>query len=90
MLIEIETKLGVRGLQLGANYEACTRVAIWAGDEARLQHYARLTAIEYRYGHASPLAARYERLMDEARRSGVVALPDLGDFVSTALVTTLS
>jgi serine/threonine-protein kinase len=87
-LIEAKAKLGARGLHLGACYEACARIAIWTGDEERLRHYARLTAIEYRYGHGSPLGARYERLMDEAHRSGVGALPELADFVPTSVKST--
>ena len=31
-LIEAQTELGVKGLQLGATYEACARIAIWAGE----------------------------------------------------------
>jgi len=87
-VIEAKTKLGASGLQLGTCYEACARIAIWTGDEERLQHYARLTAIEYRHGHGSPLGARYERLMDEARQSGVGTLPELADFVPTSLKST--
>ena len=87
-LIEAKTTIGASGLHLGACYEACARIAIWTGDEERLQRYARLTAIEYRYGHGSPLGARYERLMDEARQSGVGALPELGDFAPTSLKST--
>jgi hypothetical protein len=88
-LIEARTKLGASGLQLGVCYEVGARIAIMTGDEERLQHYARLTAIEYRYGHGSPLGARYERLMDEARQSGVGALPELADFVATSVKSTL-
>ena len=87
-LIEARTKLGASGLQLGICYEAGARIAIWTGDEARLKRYAQLTAVEYRYGHGSPLGARYERLMDEARRSGVGALPELTEFVPTSVKTT--
>jgi serine/threonine-protein kinase len=88
-LIEAKTKLGASGLQLGGCYETCARIAIWMGDKARLQHYAHLTATEYRYGHGSPLGARYERLMDEARQSGVGSLPELADFVPTSVKSTL-
>jgi hypothetical protein len=60
-------------LNLGATYEARTRVAIAAGDEAAVHEYASLTAREYRHRHGSPLGSRYERLMEEAMRNG--ALP---------------
>jgi hypothetical protein len=77
---------GIRGLELGATYEARARIAIWAQDTEAIAHYGRLTANEYRYGQNSPLGARYERLLDEARTSGVTDLPDLVD-VQTALTT---
>ena len=87
-MIEEQVAFKVTGLQLGASYEACTRIAIWSGDIARLQRYAPLTAREYRHGRGSPLGARYERLMEEARRTGLEALPELTDYVSTALPIT--
>ncbi len=71
------------GLLLGVTYEARARVAIWAGDDAAVERYARLTAQEYRHGTGSPLGARYERLMDEARRTVALPLPKLRDFEST-------
>jgi tetratricopeptide (TPR) repeat protein len=84
-VIEAQTKLGVTGLLLGATYEARARVAIWAGDEPAVETYGRLTAIEYRHGLGSPLGARYERLMDEARRSVALTLPKLWHFESTQM-----
>lgn len=88
-VIEAQRALGVTGLNLGASYEARARLAIWAGDTAAAEQYARLTAREYRHGHGSPLGARYERLMDEAQRAGVPVLPKLSDFVSTIMATTM-
>lgn len=72
-VIHEQLELGISGLNLGASYEARARVAIWAGDDVAVHEYASLTAREYRHRRASPLAGRYERLMDEAVRSG--ALP---------------
>jgi tetratricopeptide (TPR) repeat protein len=66
-VIEAQKQLGVSGLLLGATYEARARVAILAGDEAALGEFAGLTAREYRRSSGSPLGARHERLMDEAR-----------------------
>jgi hypothetical protein len=66
-VIEAQKQLGVSGLLLGASYEARARVAILAGDEAALGEFAGLTAREYRRSAGSPLGARHERLMDEAR-----------------------
>jgi hypothetical protein len=76
---ERQLEIGVAGLHLGATYEARTRVAIWAGDAAAVALYGRKTAREYRHGHGSPLGARYERLMDEARVRGFELLPELLD-----------
>jgi hypothetical protein len=75
-----------RGLELGASYEARTRIAIWHADAAAIERYGRLTAEQYRYGEGSALGARYERLMDEVRGSGVIALPELAD-LHTKLLT---
>lgn len=76
-LIAEQRKLGVTGLNLGASYEARTRVAIWAGDTEAVETYAELTAREYRHGNGSALGARYERLMEEARAAGARDLPSL-------------
>ncbi len=80
-----QTELGVTGLLLGATYEARARIAIWAGDEPAVEKYGRLTAQEYRHGLGSPLGARYERLMDEARRSVALTLPKLSQLESTQI-----
>jgi hypothetical protein len=56
----------VTGLQLGSLYEARTYVAIEARDSQAVEHYARLTAHEYGYGHGSSLGARCERLLEAA------------------------
>jgi hypothetical protein len=66
-LIEEQCALGDSGLHLGASYEARARVALWARDEDAVAKYSRATARQYRHGGGSPLGARYERLMDEAR-----------------------
>jgi tetratricopeptide (TPR) repeat protein len=79
--------LGITGLELGATCEARARIAIWANDDAAIETYGRMTAKEYRHGERSPLGARYERLMDEARSSGVFVLPELTEF-QTKLTTT--
>lgn len=76
----------IRGVERGATYEARARIAIWASDHEASERYGRLTAQEYRYGQNSPLGARYERLLDEARTSGVTALPEFSD-LQTMLVT---
>jgi hypothetical protein len=86
-----QLELGVTGLNLGASYEARARIAIWAGEEPTVDQYAHLTAREYRRGRGSPLGARYERLMDEARRISMETLPRLSEFDwRTASVTAVA
>jgi tetratricopeptide (TPR) repeat protein len=87
-LIEQQTELGVAGLNLGATYEARARIAIWATDRPAVERYGRLAAEQYRHGRGSPLGARYERLMDEARGAGMLVLPPLSAFESTMFGTT--
>jgi tetratricopeptide (TPR) repeat protein len=86
-VIAEQRRLGVTGLMIGASYEARARIAIWAGDDAALAEYATLTAKEYRHGRGSPLGARWERLMAEARRASNRALPRLADFESNKVWT---
>jgi hypothetical protein len=71
---------GVSGLRLGLSYEARARVALWSCDDETFQHYARLTAREYRYGAHSSLGARYDRLVNEAGRLGLHVATALSDF----------
>jgi hypothetical protein len=79
-LINRQLSFGVQGLHLGASYECRARMAIIANDQPAVEIYGRLTADQYRHGRGSPLGARYEALMAEARRAGVVVLPALSDF----------
>jgi len=80
VLIDRQLSFGVQGLHLGASYECRARMAIIAGDQPAVEIYGRLTADQYRHGRGSPLGVRYEALMAEARRAGVVVLPALSDF----------
>ena len=84
-VIAAQKNLGVTGLMLGASYEARARVAIWARDEEALGEFGRLTAREYRRGAGSPLGARYERLMDEARTAFPHRIAALGDLDLSAI-----
>jgi hypothetical protein len=83
-LIARQLQLGVTGLRLGLSYEARAQIALWSGDAGAFEQYARLTAREYRYGAHCPLAARYERLVNEAGRRGLHANATLSEFVSLA------
>jgi hypothetical protein len=82
-VISDQRRRGVTGLQLGATYEARARIAIWASDAQGFEAFAQLAATEYRYGKNSPLGARYEQLMNEARRLAFGALPQLPDLSSS-------
>jgi len=84
-LIETLTALSVTGLRLGLAYEARADVAILSTDAAGFEHYARLTAQEYRYGAGCPLGTRYERLVNEARRAGLQRAPALAEFAPTEI-----
>jgi tetratricopeptide (TPR) repeat protein len=77
-VIQRQRELGVSGLHLGVTYEARTRVAIWADDTQAAKEYAERVAHEYRHDEGSPLGARYERLMNEARRMGHHSIQPLG------------
>jgi hypothetical protein len=87
-VIEVQRALGISGLRLGASYEARARIAIWADDGAVAEQYMRHTAREYHYGQGSALGARYERLVQEARRIAMGNLPSLADFESGGGMTT--
>jgi hypothetical protein len=77
-LIREQRGMGISGLKLGLSYEACARIAIVSGDEDQFDSFARLTAREYRHGAGSPLGARYDALINEARRRGFDPSPQLG------------
>jgi hypothetical protein len=83
-LIARQNALGASGLRMGLSYEARARVAIWSGDAAAFEHFSELTAREYRHGAGTSLAARYERLMNEAARAGMQAKLTLEDFRALA------
>jgi hypothetical protein len=76
---------GVSGLQLGTQYEARARVAIWAGDQAAMHEYGKLAALQYGHGRGSPLGARYERLINDARHAGVRVTTELSEFETNTL-----
>ena len=82
-LIERQLQLGVTGLRLGLSYEARAQIALWTGDTGAFEHFARLTAREYRHGAHCPLAKRYERLVNEAGRHGMHTSAVLSELEST-------
>jgi hypothetical protein len=60
-------QLGLGGLPLGYLYECRARVAMYSADAPGFAHYAQLVAQQFRPGHDPVLAAKYSKLMDEAR-----------------------
>jgi hypothetical protein len=81
--------LGVSGLNLGLAYEARAQIALWSAQESTFEHFARLTAEQYRFGAQSPLGARCTRLLHEARRKGFASVAELVEFEpSTVMVST--
>jgi hypothetical protein len=61
-------RLGIGGLALGALYETRARIAIASGDSAAYEHHAQLCAREYKKGKNAALAAKFARLVEEARQ----------------------
>ena len=88
-LLDAQLALGITGLNLGTSYEALALIAIWAGDAEGVERYGRLAAKEYRHGRNSPLGMRYERLMQEARRAGIHALPELASLDADPMGTSV-
>jgi hypothetical protein len=87
-LIQEQTATGTTGLLLGLTYEARARIAIWSHDELAFTEFSRSAAREYGRGARSPLAARYEQLVNEALRSGFHAAPELSEFEHNTMVDT--
>jgi len=85
-LIALQNASGCTGLRMGLSYEARARIAIWANDAQGFERFAELTAREYRHGARGSLAARYERLMNEAARHGMQAKLSLAEFEALASV----
>jgi hypothetical protein len=62
---------GVRGMRLGAWYEACARIALAARDHHGFQHWAERCGRVYTAGGYAALGAKYGRLLQEAAAAGV-------------------
>ncbi len=67
--IERFQALGATGLNLGLAYEARAHVAILMGDREGFAKYAQLCAERYQTGRNPALTAKYEKLVQQARRS---------------------
>jgi serine/threonine protein kinase len=61
------------GTLLGLDYEHRARVALWMGDQAGFERFAERCGKHYKKSGGTPaVAARYERLIQEGRHSGLV------------------
>jgi tetratricopeptide (TPR) repeat protein len=77
--------LDMGGVSAGWVFEARARVALWMGDRAAFTHFAERCAERYRQAGGDPaLAARYERLLQEARALQMLPGPSL-DVADNAL-----
>lgn len=86
---------GVEGILLGNIYEARVRIAIMQKDLEAFDKYLKLTADIYLPGKSGPLAAKYYRIVEEARRAGLIvstpAKTELGDEeVSSSTLLTIA
>jgi hypothetical protein len=85
---------GFEGATLGWVYEARARLAIREHDEPSFEKYAQLCRQQYRKTGGNPaLAAKYERLVQEARKSGAPVTEELAETLTrtssaAALATT--
>lgn len=69
--------IGASGVILGLAYETRARVAILTLDHVAFDTYAELCANRYRPGGNPALAVKYEKLMHDARRAGIVVTSDV-------------
>ena len=83
-LIAQQNARGASGLRMGLSYEARARMAIWSEDASAFERFSELTAREYRHGARTTLAARFERLMNEAARAGIQPTVTLADYHALA------
>jgi hypothetical protein len=71
---------GFEGATLGWAYEARARLALLQGDEVTFEKYGMLCRLQYRKTGGNPaLAAKYERLMQEARHAGAPVTGELAE-----------
>jgi hypothetical protein len=71
---------GFEGVPIGWAYEARARLALWQRDEATFEKYGLLCRQQYRKTGGNPaLAAKYERLMQEARQAGAPVTGELAE-----------
>jgi tetratricopeptide (TPR) repeat protein len=88
-LIEEAHRWNVRGLMLGTLYELRARVAIAEGNEGDFTRFAELCREQYRPDRVPALAAKFQRLLRAAERSGVTQTHSPTASVTDAELVTL-
>jgi hypothetical protein len=77
-------EIGIDGVVLGWVFEARARIAAWMRDEPTFEHYAQLCARQYKKTEGEPaFAAKYERLIQEARSFGIAPRTESLDAVAS-------
>jgi tetratricopeptide (TPR) repeat protein len=89
-LIEREIASGTSGLALGCLYETRASIALLQDDSEAFERFAQLTAAQYRPGRNPALIAKYERLMDVARRRGLRLSAELPRAATNSLHSALT
>jgi hypothetical protein len=62
----------VTGIRLGQLAEAGARIAIWMKDPVRFEHYSKKCEGNFGLGKSPGLTARFQMLLDQARRAGLI------------------
>jgi hypothetical protein len=70
-VIEMQNRVGIRGLGMAQSYVTRARIAIWARDAAAAKHFTALAAAEPGGDRLLAIAVNDEPLVAEARRAGV-------------------
>jgi hypothetical protein len=79
----------MEGVVVAWVYEARARVALDMGDAASFDRYSKACAEQYKRSGGNPaLAAKYERLMQEARLAGVTLCVDAADAIAAQITST--
>jgi hypothetical protein len=82
-IIAARSKLGLEGAVAGWVFEARARIAALMGDAATFERCAQQCALQYRKSEGEPaFAAKYERLIQEARRCGLAPRSETVDAVA--------
>lgn len=82
-VIESRETGGFVGVPIGWAYEARARLALWQRDEATFEKFGLLCRQQYRKTGGNPaLAAKYERLMQEARQAGAPVTGELAEVLT--------